>query len=76
MRSTSLLAGKCDIDDFSVATNEYRGGNGTRTVCHACMASDRLAEICGQFLSKGQLVAMMTASRPANGMTTSESGSG
>jgi single-strand DNA-binding protein len=42
---------------FSVATNEYRGGgNGERTEYHACVAWDRLAEICGQFLSKGQLV--------------------
>jgi len=42
---------------FSVATNEYRGqGSGERTEYHACVAWDRLAEICGQFLSKGQLV--------------------
>ena len=41
---------------FSVATNEYRGGNGERTEYHPCVAWDRLAEICGQFLSKGQLV--------------------
>ena len=41
---------------FSVATNEYRGANGERTEYHACVAWDRLAEICGQFLSKGQLV--------------------
>ena len=27
-----------------------------RTEYHACVAWDRLAEICGQFLSKGQLV--------------------
>ena len=41
---------------FSVATNAYRGGNGERTEYHGCVAWDRLAEICGQFLSKGQLV--------------------
>ena len=41
---------------FSVATNEYGVGNGERTEYHACVAWDRLAEICGQFLSKGQLV--------------------
>ena len=29
---------------------------GKRTEYHACVAWDRLAEICGQFLSKGQLV--------------------
>jgi len=40
------------VTTFSVATNEYRGGNGERTEYHACVAWDRLAEICGQFLSK------------------------
>ena len=44
------------MQTFSVATNEYRGGNGERTEYHACVAWDWLAEICGQFLSKGQLV--------------------
>ena len=44
------------LQTFSVATNEYRGANGERTEYHACVAWDRLAEICGQFLSKGQLV--------------------
>ena len=45
------------LTTFSVATNEYRGqGSGGRTEYHACVAWDRLAEICGQFLSKGQLV--------------------
>jgi len=44
------------LTTFSVATNEYRGGNGERTEYHPCVAWDRLAEICGQFLSKGQLV--------------------
>jgi single-strand DNA-binding protein len=42
---------------FTIATNEYRGQNaGERTEYHACVAWDRLAEICGQFLGKGQLV--------------------
>jgi hypothetical protein len=44
------------LTTFSVATNEYRGGSGERTEYHACVAWDRLAEITGQFLSKGQLV--------------------
>jgi len=40
---------------FTVATNEYRGqGSGERTEYHACVAWHRLAEICGQFLSKRQ----------------------
>jgi single-strand DNA-binding protein len=44
------------VKTFTVATNEYRGGGGERTEYHPCVAWDRLAEICGQFLSKGQLV--------------------
>ena len=51
----SLPSGK-HVATFSVATNEYRGGTGERTEYHPCVAWDRLAEICGQFLSKGQLV--------------------
>jgi len=42
---------------FSLATNEYRGANaGERTEYHSLVAWDRLAEVCGQFLGKGQLV--------------------
>jgi len=41
---------------FVVATNDFRGGGGERTEYHNVIAWDRLAEICGQFLSKGQLV--------------------
>ena len=44
------------LTTFTVATNEFRGGGGERTEYHPCVAWDRLAEICGQFLSKGQLV--------------------
>ncbi|MBA2631519.1 MAG: single-stranded DNA-binding protein [Chloroflexi bacterium] len=51
----SLPSGK-HVATFTVATNEYRGGNGERTEYHPCVAWDRLAEICGQFLTKGQLV--------------------
>ncbi len=50
----SLPSGK-NVATFTIATNEYRGG-GERTEYHPCVAWDRLAEICGQFLSKGQLV--------------------
>jgi len=43
--------------NFSLATNEYRGANaGERTEYHSLVAWDRLAEVCGQFLGKGQLV--------------------
>src|SRR5437773_10797805 len=42
---------------FVVATNEFRGGGGgERTEYHNVVAWDRLAEICGPFPSKGQLV--------------------
>jgi single-strand DNA-binding protein len=52
----TLPSGK-PVATFTVATNEYRGaGAAERTEYHACVAWDRLAEICGQFLSKGQLV--------------------
>jgi single-strand DNA-binding protein len=52
----SLPSGK-QVATFTIATNEYRGnGAGERTEYHAIVAWDRLAEICGQFLGKGQLV--------------------
>lgn len=52
----SLPSGK-PVANFTIATNEFRGsGAGERTEYHNVVAWDRLAEICGQFLSKGQLV--------------------
>ena len=51
----TLPSGK-PLATFVVATNEFRGGGGERTDYHNLIAWDRLAEICGQFLSKGQLV--------------------
>jgi single-strand DNA-binding protein len=51
----SLPSGK-PLATFVVATNEFRGGGGERTEYHNVVAWDRLAEICGQFLSKGQMV--------------------
>jgi single-strand DNA-binding protein len=52
----SLPSGK-PVATFTIATNEYRGaGASERTEYHPCVAWDRLAEICGQFLSKGQLI--------------------
>jgi single-strand DNA-binding protein len=50
-RQTALLA------NFVIATNEFRGsGASERTEYHNLVAWDRLAEVCGQFLSKGQLI--------------------
>ena len=52
----TLPSGKA-VANFVVATNEFRGdGAGERTEYHNVVAWDRLAEICGQYLSKGQLV--------------------
>ena len=51
----SLPSGK-PVATFTVATNDYRSAGSERTEYHACVAWDRLAEITGQFLSKGQLV--------------------
>ena len=51
----SLPSGK-PLATFVIATNEFRGGSGERTEYHSVVAWDRLAEVCGQFLSKGQLV--------------------
>jgi single-strand DNA-binding protein len=52
----TLPSGK-PVANFTVATNEFRGtGAAERTEYHNVVAWDRLAEICGQFLSKGQLV--------------------
>ena len=50
----SLPSGKT-VTQFAVATNEYRGGE-QKPEYHDIVTWDRLAEICGQFLSKGQLV--------------------
>ena len=52
----SLASGKT-VTQFGVATNEYRGGT-EKSEYHNVVTWDRLAEICGQFLAKGQLVAI------------------
>jgi single-strand DNA-binding protein len=52
----SLPSGKT-VTNFSVATNEYRRGE-EYTEYHAVVTWERLAEICGQFLGKGQLVSL------------------
>jgi len=52
----SLPSGKT-VTNFSVATNEYRGGE-ERTEYHSIVTWERLAQICGQFLGKGQMVSL------------------
>ncbi len=52
----SLASGKT-VTQFSVATNDYRGG-AEKAEYHNVVTWDRLAEICGQYLGKGQLVAI------------------
>ena len=52
----SLPSGKV-VTNFSVATNEYRGGE-ERTEYHSVVTWERLADICGQYLGKGQLVSL------------------
>jgi single stranded DNA-binding protein len=45
------------VTNFSVATNEYRGGE-ERTEYHSIVTWERLAEICGQYLGTGQMVSL------------------
>lgn len=52
----TLASGKT-VTQFSIATNEYRGG-AEKSEFHNVVTWDRLAEICGQYLGKGQLVAL------------------
>ena len=52
----SLPSGKT-VTTFSVASHEYRGGE-EKPEYHSIVTWDRLAQICGQYLGKGQLVAL------------------
>ena len=51
------LAGGKTVTQFSLATNDYRAGQ-EKAEYHTVVTWDRLAEICAQFLGKGQLVAI------------------
>jgi single-strand DNA-binding protein len=53
----SLASGKA-VTQFSVATNEYAGNGKEKAEYHNIVTWDRLAEICGQYLGKGQQVAL------------------
>ncbi len=52
--SRKLASGKT-VTTFSVATNDYRGGT-EKSEYHPVVTWDRLAEICAQYLGKGQQV--------------------
>jgi single-strand DNA-binding protein len=52
----TLSTGKT-VTQFSLATNDYRAGK-ELSEFHSIVTWDRLAEICGQYLGKGQLVAL------------------
>jgi single-strand DNA-binding protein len=51
------LANSKTVTTFSVATNDYRSGQ-EKAESHTVVTWDRLAEICAQYLGKGQLVAV------------------
>ncbi len=53
----ALASGK-HVTQFSVATNEYAGSGKERSEFHNVVTWDRLAEICGRYLGKGQQVAL------------------
>ncbi|MEO8571628.1 MAG: single-stranded DNA-binding protein [Chloroflexota bacterium] len=53
----SLASGK-NVTTFSVASNEFLGGGKEKAEYHSVVAWDRLAEIAGRYLGKGQQVAI------------------
>ena len=53
----ALASGK-HVTQFSVATTEYAGNGKERGEFHNVVTWDRLAEVCGRYLGKGQQVAI------------------
>jgi single-strand DNA-binding protein len=53
----SLASGKT-VTQFGIATNAYRTNGQEKAEFHNVVTWDRLAEICGQYLGKGQQVAI------------------
>jgi len=47
-----------NVTTFSVATHEYAGSGKEKSEYHTIVTWDRLAEICGRYLGKGQQVAI------------------
>lgn len=54
----ALASGK-NVTQFSVATTEYAGNGKERPEYHNIVTWDRLAEVCGRYLAKGQQVAIV-----------------
>jgi len=52
------LASGSSVAQFVVATNEFRGNGKERAEYHNVVVWDRLAAVCGQYLGKGQQVAI------------------
>ena len=52
------LASGSRVATFAVATNEFRGNGKERAEYHNVVVWDRLAQVCGQYLGKGQQVAI------------------
>jgi single-strand DNA-binding protein len=52
------LASGNHVTQFSVATTEYAGNGKERGEFHNVVTWDRLAEVCGRYLGKGQQVAL------------------
>lgn len=53
----NLASGK-SVTTFTVASNEFIGGGREKAEYHSIVTWDRLAEIAGQYLGKGQQVAI------------------
>jgi single-strand DNA-binding protein len=53
----SLASGK-NVSTFTVASNEFIGAGKEKSEYHSVVAWDRLAEIAGRYLGKGQQVAI------------------
>jgi len=52
------LASGSSVATFGVATNEFRGNGKEHAEYHNVVVWDRLAQVCGQYLGKGQQVAI------------------
>jgi single-strand DNA-binding protein len=52
------LASGSSVATFGVATNEYRANGKEHAEYHNVVVWDRLAQVCGQYLGKGQQVAV------------------